>query len=616
MQISRTLTSACVAAGVLWPVTAGDPGDTSFNDEVHKYLTRYAASYQRLNVDWQEVLWNARADATSGAEADRGAARAQRIAAETALTAFTGSTENIGLSRTYLEHEKELSPVNRRELARILFLATGSPGIVPDLVEKRIADDAAAEALLHDFEYTLRGRPGSLEEIERVLRDDRDLAQRREAWEAAHAVGRALRPLLVRLRWLRNESVRALGQRDFLAYRASEYGFSTNELTRRCEDIVRELRPLQAELHTWLRFELARRYAQPVPDLIPAHWLPDPTGSDWSALVDTPFPGLDVELARATPRDLVERAQRFYASLGFGPLPASFWDRSVLSAWDVSGLAPASGRVLLEGRSRATVWHVDLDLDVRARLVLEPGVHGWAAALGALGGVHCAIAHSNPNVPIVLRTGANRALHEAVGSMMTIAAAQPRCLRSAGFGAVAAVPETLRVLLAHALRYAEAIPASAGTQLQFEAEIYRGELPPERWNARWWQLAAKYQGLAAPSPRDERWCDPASQRGIVTEPAQGYDRALAYVLCFQLHDHVARKILDCDPHDTDYWGRREVGDFVRSIVRFGATVDWRTKLREKTGLELSTRPMVEYFEPLRLWLAEQNKGRTSTLPAL
>ena len=39
------------------------------------------------------------------------------------------------------------------------------------------------------------------------------------------------------------------------------------------------------------------------------------------------------------------------------------------------------------------------------------------------------------------------------------------------------------------------------------------------------------------------------------------------------------------------------------------TEDWRKVLREATGEDLSTRAMVEYYQPLMKWLEEQNKGR-------
>jgi peptidyl-dipeptidase A len=174
----------------------------------------------------------------------------------------------------------------------------------------------------------------------------------------------------------------------------------------------------------------------------------------------------------------------------------------------------------------------------------------------------------------------------------------------------------MQLLLKEALNYVVFIPWSTGTMFFFEKELYHDELAPERWNARWWELAAKYQGIAPPSPRGEQFCDPATKTHINDDPAGYYDYALSFVLLFQLHDHIAKKILHQDPRDTNYYGNAEVGAFLASILRPGMSVDWRELLREKTGEDLSARAMVDYFAPLSKWLAEQNRGRKSTLSAL
>ena len=120
-------------------------------------------------------------------------------------------------------------------------------------------------------------------------------------------------------------------------------------------------------------------------------------------------------------------------------------------------------------------------------------------------------------------------------------------------------------------------------------------------------------GIAPPEPRDERWCDAATKTHVNDDPAEYYDYALSTVLLFQLHDHIARAILHQDPRDTDYYGRREVGEFLQGIMRPGAAADWRAVLREATGSELSAQAMLDYFAPLMDWLREQNRGRTHTL---
>ena len=88
------------------------------------------------------------------------------------------------------------------------------------------------------------------------------------------------------------------------------------------------------------------------------------------------------------------------------------------------------------------------------------------------------------------------------------------------------------------------------------------------------------------------------------------------MLLFQFHDHIAREILHEDPRDTLYYGREEIGEFLSSILKPGATVDAQELLKSATGSELSARAMLEYFEPLRVWLVEQNAGRNYTLGEL
>ena len=144
----------------------------------------------------------------------------------------------------------------------------------------------------------------------------------------------------------------------------------------------------------------------------------------------------------------------------------------------------------------------------------------------------------------------------------------------------------------------------------FERDFYAGTIPDGELNAAWWKLAARFQGIAPPSPRDESsLCDPATKTHINDDPGQYYDYALATVFKFQLHDHIARAILKQDPRDCNYFGNRQVGAFLRDILALGATRDWNQVLREATGEGISARPMIEYFAPLLAWLQDKNQGR-------
>lgn len=575
--------------------------DPVLQAEVEAALDAYDATYQKLATASSEAQWASNTHIVEGDETN-----AQRTrAADEALAAFTGSTTNIEMARGYLERRGELTDLQERQLERILFLAGDNPEIAADVVKARIAAETAQTETLYGFTFTLDGQEITPNHIDEGLRTEQDLAKRLKIWESSKEVGKGLRPGLIELRRLRNESVRALGYPDFFSYMASEYGMTTPELAAEIEKVNRELRPLFRELHTWTRHELAKRYGQPVPELIPAHWLPNRWGQDWSALVDVPGFDLDRGLEGKSPEWLVQQAERFYVSLGFERLPQVFWDKS--------SLYPLPENAGYKKNTHASAWHIDIDRDVRSLMSVEPNTEWYETTHHELGHIYYYLSYTNPDVPLLLREGANRAYHEAVGSLMGLAAMQPRFVATIGLDAGGGRPDPTQILLQSALNYAVFIPWSAGTMFTFEKELYADELPSERWNARWWELVERYQGIAPPAPRGEEYCDAATKTHINDDPAGYYDYALSYVLLFQLHDHIAREILHEDPRDTDYYGRKDVGAFLRSILDPGMSVDWKELLRDKTGSALSAEPMLRYYAPLMKWLKQENKGREATL---
>ena len=147
----------------------------------------------------------------------------------------------------------------------------------------------------------------------------------------------------------------------------------------------------------------------------------------------------------------------------------------------------------------------------------------------------------------------------------------------------------------------------------FEHELYEKNLSKDQYNAKWWEIVKEYQGIEPPGPRGEQYCDAATKTHINDDAAQYYDYALSYVLLFQLHDHIATTILKRDPRATDYYGSKEVGEFLKKIMTPGASRDWRIVLKETTGEDLNANAMLRYFEPLMKYLQEVNKGRKHTI---
>ncbi|MGK2961037.1 MAG: M2 family metallopeptidase [Gemmatimonadaceae bacterium] len=600
---AAALFSACTSATRTRDVGEAIAGEVT-QATVQAYLASYSREYQGLYAASSEAQWSAN---TRIVEGDSTNAIRQR-AAEEALNAFVGSTQNIATIRGFLAAGEVLTPIQRMQLEAMLYNAGSGPQTVADVVRRRIAADAAQNEKLYGYRFTVAGREVTPNQIDSVLRNSSDIADRRAYWEASKAIGPTLKPGIVELRTLRNQTVQALGYPDFFTYQVSEYGMTADEMLELTDMMNRELRPLFRELHTWARYELAKKYNQPVPDLIPAHWIPNRWAQDWSSLVSVEGLDLDNAFRSRTPEWIVRQGEEFYKSLGFDALPQSFWDKSSLYA------LPAGSP--FKKNTHASAWHMDLADDVRSLMSVEPNADWYGTSHHELGHVYYYMMYTNPDVPLVLRRGANRAYHEGIGTLMELASGQRRFLANRGVIGQDARPDSIQTMLKEALQYVVFMPFSTGTMTRFEHELYSKNLPPDQFNAKWWALAARYQGIAPPAPRGEQFADALTKTHINDDPGQYYDYALSQALLFQLHNHIATNILKQSPYDTDYFGSRAVGDFLKALMAPGASRPWRDVLRETTGQELNAQAMVRYFAPLHSWLTEQNKGRTYTLPEI
>jgi peptidyl-dipeptidase A len=572
--------------------------------DVGKFITDYEQEYQRLFYDYSKADW---ASNTHIVEGDTTNASRTKAANE-AWASFVGSSENIEKIQGYLEQKDKLSPMQVRVLEKMLYEAAEGPQTIPDIVKERIAAEADQVEDMYGFEFTFRGEPITPNGIEEVLRTSTDLNERLGVWEASKEVGPVLKPGIVKLRDLRNKTVQALGYDDFFDYQVSDYDMTVEDMLTLNERLVMDSRPLYRELHTWARYELAERYGAPVPDLIPAHWLPNRYGQEWSSMVEFEAMSLDDALEGKTAEWVCRQGEEFYVSLGFDHLPRSFYEKS--------SLYPLPEGADYKKNTHASAWHMDLENDVRSLMSVEPNSGWYGTVHHELGHIYYYMSYTNPDVPLLLRGGANRAFHEGVGTMIELASSQRAFL--VGRGLLPADGETDQIgqLLTEALDHIVFIPWSVGVVTRFEHSLYSENLSPQKFNEKWWDLTRRYQGIAPPTERGEEYADALTKTHINNDPAQYYDYTLSTALLFQLHDHIAREILHQDPHDTNYYGSTEVGDFLKAILSPGATRPWREVLQETTGQDLNAQAMMEYFQPLYDWLVEQNQGRTHTLPDL
>jgi peptidyl-dipeptidase A len=589
-----------ILAIAMLAVTACRQGSDALRAEVDGFLDEYSAEFVRLFTESSEAEWASNTRIVEGDETNL----KRTEAANRALAEFTGSTEVIEKAKGYLERADELERLQKKQLEVVLYRAADNPQTVADVVNERITAEAKQIEALFGFDYKLDGRSVSTNEIDRLLVDLTDLDERLAVWQASKELGPTLKDGLVRLVDLRNRTVQAMDHADYFQYQVAEYGMTTEEMMALNQRFVEELWPLYRELHTWARYELAERYGAEVPELLPAHWLPNRWGQSWSQLVSVEGIDLGQALEDKDAEWVVRQGEEFFASLGFGRLPESFYERS--------SLYPLPTDAEYKKNNHASAWHIDLGRDVRSLMSVEPNDRWWMTVHHELGHIFYYLAYTRPEVPPLLREGANRGFHEAVGYQLGLASMQQAFLQGRGMIDADVESDEIQALLKEALDQVVFMPWSAGVMTFFERDLYAG-LPADQYNARWWEYVRRYQGIEPPGERGESFCDAATKTHINDDAAQYYDYALSYVILHQLHAHVANQILGQNPRNTDYFGRKDVGDFLGGLLELGATRDWREVMIDYAGGEISAKAMLDYYEPLMKWLVEQNKGRSYAL---
>jgi peptidyl-dipeptidase A len=365
--------------------------------EARAFLETVSGLYQAVSRAASEAAWRALTDVSPVHEA-------QRAGAEGSATALAGARIVIEKGQALLAQPRRLDPLTLRQLRRLLLTAAENPGTLPEVVARRAEAEQRQASLQQGFGYCVDAappaggrcaRPATAGQLDEVLRRSDDLEERRRAWEASKEVGRPLRPGLEALVPLRNQIAREMGYSSFFALQVADYGMTVPEMTALLDDTLQATAPLYSALHCWARHTLAGRFKQPVPALLPAHWLGNRWAQSWPGLVA----GADLDrlFAGRSGESIVRQAETFFVSLGFARLPETFWQKS--------DLYPVPGGAGRKKIGHASAWHIDGDRDVRSLMNVEPSLHWFGTAHHELAHVYYYLAYTRPEVPYLLRAG-------------------------------------------------------------------------------------------------------------------------------------------------------------------------------------------------------------------
>ncbi len=449
----------------------------------------------------------------------------------------------------------------------------------------------------------------SLPEIEKIMANPATSAEElRNLWVGWHKVGVPMRQRYSRFVELSNKGARELGFSDTGALWRSGYDMPPDAFAADLERIWQQVRPLYLSLHAYVRTQLSKKYGPQVvpPDgMIPAHLLGNMWAQEWGNIYPLVAPagadkGYDLtkllQDKNTTPLQMVKYGEGFFTSLGFQPLPKTFWERSLF-------VKPQDREVVCH----ASAWDIDTQEDVRLKMCIQIRDEDFVTIHHELGHNFYQLAYRKQ--PLLFEDSANDGFHEAIGDTIALSVTPDYLVK---VGLLPAVPQTssdVGYLLREALDKVAFLPFGLRID-QWRWKVFSGQIKPEDYNKSWWEMIEKYQGLSAPVPRSEADFDPAAKFHV---PANvPYTRYfLARIYQFQFYRALCKASGYTGPlYKCSFYGNKAAGEKLAKALEMGKSRPWQEVMFELTGEKQGdASALMEYFAPLKQWLDEQNKGQ-------
>ena len=443
--------------------------------------------------------------------------------------------------------------------------------------------------------------------IEKILGESRDPSEVKDLWLGWHKVGAPMRQRYARFIELSNQGAREIGFQDVGTMWRARYDMPPEQFSAELERLWGQVRPLYLSLHTFVRARLSQHYGASVvpPDgPIRADLLGNPWAQEWGnifALLGLPEKsrGYDLtELLKAKnvdPEGMVRYGENFYKSLGFAPLPETFWERSLFTK-------PRDREVVCH----ASAWDIDNKDDLRVKMCIQIRDVDFVTIHHELG--HNFYQRAYKNQPVMFENGANDGFHEAIGDTIALAVT-PEYLQKIGLlEKVPSAEADIPLLLKQGLDKVAFLPFGLLID-QWRWKVFSGEITPANYNKAWWDLRLKYQGVVPPVPRGEDDFDPGAKYHVAGNvPYMRY--FLADILEFQFYRAMCKEAGYTGPlNRCTFYQSKEAGAKLNKILEMGASKPWPDELEVLTGQrQMDASAILDYFAPLKKWLDEQNKG--------
>jgi peptidyl-dipeptidase A len=574
------------------------PSGSATKDEAEKFLADAEKRLLDLNIKAGRADWVKSTFITDDTEALAADANDNLIAATTELAEQARRYENV-----------DLSPESKRKL-KLLKLSLTLPAPKDPKERNELTKLAASmEGEYGKGKYCPDGENGkclSLPDLEQIMGNSRDPEELKKAWLGWHQIAIPIRKEYVRFVELSNKGASEMGFKDTGAMWRSKYDMEPDAFAAEMERLWQQVKPLYDSLYTYTRRKLSEKYGPTVVPLdkpIPAHLLGNMWAQGWANIYPLLAPadadrGYDLtqnlKAKNTDYKQMVRYGEGFFTSVGFDPLPPSFWERSML-------VKPADREVVCH----ASAWDLDYEKDVRLKMCISITEEDFSVVHHELGHNYYQMAYAGK--PFLFRDGAIDAFHEAIGDTVALSVTPPYLKQ---LGLIEKVPDPradIGFLLNRALDKVAFLPFGYLVD-QWRWKVFSGEVKPENYNQAWWDLREKYQGIVPPVPRSEQDFDPGAKYHVpANTPYARY--FLAAILQFQFHRALCREAGFSGPlYQCSIYNNKKAGEKLKAMLAMGSSEPWPAALKAMTGEDkMDATAIIDYFAPLKSWLDEQNK---------
>ena len=609
MKIATRLPNLLVAPSLLamalaTPAFAQDaaPATPPTAAQAHDFVAAAEKAYQDYTVYASRIAWVNATYITDDTDALNAEAGAQGT--EMAVRFAKGSAGFNGVAG--------VSPDDKRKLEILRTGLTTPAPTTPGAAQEINTITTRMASTYGKGRGLLKGQLVSGSDIEAAMGTSRNPEELKEMWVSWHDnVGAPMRADYARFVELSNAGAKELGFADTGAMWRSQYDMNPDDFAKLTDKMWNEVKPLYVQLHCFVRAKLAEKYGTEVQapsgpiraDLLGNMW-----AQEWGNIYDIVAPpgsgeiGYDIgELLEAKgydPVKMVKAGEGFYTSLGFAPLPETFWARSQI-------VKPRDREVICH----ASAWDLDNKDDLRIKMCTKVNSDDFITIHHELG--HNFYQRAYNTQPLLYMNGANDGFHEAIGDFIALSVT-PDYLVKIGLLDAAKVPAADKdtgLLLRQAMDKVAFLPFGLLMD-KWRWAVFNGTIPTSGYEKGWNDLRLQYQGIVPPVARDETRFDPAAKFHIPgNTPYTRY--FLARLLQFQFFEAACRQAGWKGPlHRCSVYGNKEVGTRLNAMLAMGASKPWPDALQAFTGSrEMSGKAMLAYFAPLQSWLKKQNAGK-------